>query len=51
MEAKLALARLLQTFNIQFPEDYKIETIARLVLQPRDDIKCTFTTNNENSME
>jgi len=45
METKIALARIIQTFTISFPEGYKIQTISRLILQPKDDLLCTLTLN------
>ncbi len=46
MEAKIALARIIQTFTITFPEDYKIQAIVRVTLQPKDDLKCTISLND-----
>jgi len=45
MVTKIALARIVQTFTIKFPDDYKIETVQRLMVQPKDDLQCTVTLN------
>ena len=41
MEAKLALARLFQTYKISFPEDYKLVPVQRGSTQPKD-LNCTL---------
>jgi len=45
MEMKTALARIIQTFTIKFPDGYKVKTIQRATLQPKDDLLCTLTLN------
>ncbi len=39
----MALAKIIKTFTIKFPEGYKVQTIARLTLQPKDDLMCTLS--------
>ncbi len=41
----MTLAKLVKTFNIKFPEDYKLQAIQRVNLQPKDDLMCTLTLN------
>jgi len=43
MEGKIALARILQAFDIQLPSDYKLEVIQRATIQPKGDLSCTMT--------
>ena len=45
MTTKMALAKIWQTFSINFPEDNKIEVVQRLMLQPKNDLLCTLTLN------
>ncbi len=45
IEAKMMLARMIQTFTIKFPEGYEIQAIQRATLQPKDDLLCTLTLN------
>eukprot|EP00731_Ephydatia_muelleri_P008176 Em0004g514a len=42
MEAKLVLSRLLQTFHVALPSDYKICVVEHTTRQPPDDIMCTL---------
>eukprot|EP00731_Ephydatia_muelleri_P008149 Em0004g487a len=42
MEAKLVLCRLLQTFRLTFPSDYKLSVMERTSRQPRDNMLCTL---------
>ncbi|XP_064405692.1 cholesterol 24-hydroxylase-like [Halichondria panicea] len=43
MEAKLILARLVQTFRFTLPPDYKLVVVQKTTLQPKDDVPCTVT--------
>ncbi|XP_064388742.1 cholesterol 24-hydroxylase-like [Halichondria panicea] len=40
MEAKMILARLIQTFKLTLPENYKLVVVSRGTLQPKDDVPC-----------
>ena len=40
MEAKMILARLIQTFKLTLPPDYKLVVVQRGTLQPKDDVPC-----------
>ncbi|KAL5496578.1 hypothetical protein EMCRGX_G012887 [Ephydatia muelleri] len=42
MEAKLVLSRLLQTFHVALPSDYKICVVEHTTRQPYDNIMCTL---------
>eukprot|EP00731_Ephydatia_muelleri_P008181 Em0004g519a len=42
MEAKQVLCRLLQTFRLTFPSDYKLSVMERTSRQPRDNMLCTL---------
>ena len=42
MEAKMVLARLVQTYLITLPSDYKLVRIQKTLMQPKGDIKCTI---------
>ena len=46
MEAKLILARLVQSFRFTLPPDYKLVMAQRLTIQPKDDVPCTVTLAN-----
>ena len=40
MEAKMAFARLFQTYKIELPESYELVAALRTTIQPKDDIPC-----------
>ena len=40
MEAKMAFARLFQTYEIELPENYELVVALRATVQPKDDIPC-----------
>ena len=42
MEAKILLSRLLQTYTISLPEDYKMVALQKVSLEPKDDVPCTL---------
>ena len=44
MEAKVILSRLLQTFRVSLPPDYKFVVAGRFTLQPKDAVPCTLET-------
>ncbi len=46
MEAKMILGRLIQTFKLTLPENYKLVVISRGTLQPKDDVPCNDSTLN-----
>ena len=43
MEAKLILARLVQTFRFTLPPNYKLVVAQRITTQPKDNVPCTVT--------
>ncbi len=40
MEAKMILARLIQTFQMTLPENYQLIVANRGTTQPKDDVPC-----------
>ncbi len=48
MEAKVVMARLLQTFRFTLPSDYRLISVSRGVLQTHDDIPCTLQVIQHN---
>lgn len=46
MEAKVIVARLVQTFQFTLPTDYKLVIAQRLTVQPKDNVPCTITLAN-----
>ena len=42
MEAKIIVARLLQSFHINLPEGYKLQFVQRSTHTPKDDVPCTL---------
>ena len=42
MEAKIIVARLLQSFHINLPEGYKLQFVQRSTHPPQDDVPCTL---------
>ena len=47
MEAKMAFARLFQTYKIKLPENYKLVAALRTTVQPKDDIPCKLEHREE----
>ncbi len=43
MEAKVILARLVQTFQFTLPTDYKLVVAQTTTQQPKDNVPCTVT--------
>ena len=46
MEAKMAFAKLFQTYKISLPEEYELVPVLRTTLQPKDDIYCTVESRH-----
>ncbi len=42
MEAKMILARLVQTYLVTLPSDYKLVRVQNTSLQPKGGVKCTI---------
>lgn len=42
MESKLLISRLLQTYKVNLPEDYKVIPVAKVSLRPKDGVPCTL---------
>ena len=47
MEAKIAFSRLLQTYKVMLPSDYRLVTVQRVMVQTKDDILCVLTPRHK----